>query len=222
MLNGRCRAQVAVQCWNTTDEIVDWMRSNNRSLTDSAYADLWAEYHGKALRAYDQAAGHADTDVIVWSSGLTDPRTVERRLDKTRYTVQVWSGDGGAIVDLVNLGYKVIASAENVYYLDHGLRPPTVYHSWKVIYDSPLPAVGDNSDRVLGAEVTRPILLEWSVPLSRFNFRFPYQTCMFTEFVDDFGLDTKVWPRAAALAERLWANPSTNALAAEYRYTARA
>lgn len=41
---------------------------------------------------------------------------------------------------------------------------------------------------------------------------------MFSEFVDEFSLDTKVWPRAAALAERLWADPSTNALAAEYRY----
>lgn len=41
---------------------------------------------------------------------------------------------------------------------------------------------------------------------------------MFSEFVDDFSLDIKVWPRAAALAERLWANPSTNALSAEYRY----
>lgn len=41
---------------------------------------------------------------------------------------------------------------------------------------------------------------------------------MFSEFVDDFSLDVKVWPRAAALAERLWANPSTNAISAEYRY----
>jgi len=45
-----------------------------------------------------------------------------------------------------------------------------------------------------------------------------FQTCMFSETVDDFSLDTKVWPRAAALAERLWADPSTDALAAEYRY----
>lgn len=41
---------------------------------------------------------------------------------------------------------------------------------------------------------------------------------MFSEFVDDFSLDFKVWPRTAALAERLWANPSTSELAAEYRY----
>jgi len=40
---------------------------------------------------------------------------------------------------------------------------------------------------------------------------------MFSEFADDFNLDIKVWPRAAALAERLWTDPSTNALAAEYR-----
>jgi len=40
---------------------------------------------------------------------------------------------------------------------------------------------------------------------------------MFSEFADDFSLDIKVWPRAAALSERLWADPPTNALAAEYR-----
>lgn len=45
------------------------------------------------------------------------------------------------------------------------------------------------------------------------------QTCMWSEYVDDNGVDARVWPRAAAVAERLWSNPKTIALAAEYRYT---
>jgi len=41
---------------------------------------------------------------------------------------------------------------------------------------------------------------------------------MWSEYVDDNGVDSRVWPRVAALAERLWADPTTNASAAEYRY----
>jgi len=140
-----------VKCWNTTDEIVDWMLSNNRSLTEDSYLDLWSEFHKKALSAYDNEAGDANTDVIVWSSGLTEPRDVEKRLDKKRYTVEVWYGDK-ASVDLANLGYKVIVAVEDVYYLDHGLRPPTTYHTWKLIYNKRLPTANDPR-LVLGAEV---------------------------------------------------------------------
>uniref|UniRef100_A0A2H8U0P4 Beta-hexosaminidase n=1 Tax=Melanaphis sacchari TaxID=742174 RepID=A0A2H8U0P4_9HEMI len=184
--------EVAVRCWNTTDEIVDWMKSNNRSLSESAYLDLWSEFHNKALTVYDDKVGDSNSDIIVWSSGLTDPSIIEKHLDKKRYTVEVWQGNTVS-VDLANLGYKVIVAVEDIYYLDHGLRPPTTYHSWKVIYNNKLP-MANNSNLILGAE-----------------------TCMFSEFADDFNLDIKVWPRAAALAERLWSDPPTNALAAEYR-----
>ncbi|XP_027837805.2 chitooligosaccharidolytic beta-N-acetylglucosaminidase-like isoform X2 [Aphis gossypii] len=184
--------EVAVRCWNTTDEIVEWMQSNNRSLSESAYLDLWSEFHNRALTVYDDKVGDSNSDIIVWSSGLTDPEIIEKHLDKKRYTVEVWQGDRVS-VDLANLGYKVIVAVEDIYYLDHGLRPPTTYHSWKVIYNNKLP-MANNSNLILGAE-----------------------TCMFSEFADDFSLDIKVWPRAAALAERLWTDPPTNALAAEYR-----
>lgn len=128
------------------------MRANNRSLTENAYLDLWSEFHDKALSVYDNEAGDSDSDIIVWSSGLTEPRIIEKHLAKERYTVEVWQGKSVSI-DLANLGYKVIVAVEDIYYLDHGQRPPTTYHSWKLIYNSKLPTV-DNSNLILGAEVT--------------------------------------------------------------------
>lgn len=127
------------------------MKTNNRELTVNNYHDLWSEFHAKALSVYDDEAGDSSSDIILWSSALTDPLTIEKHLDKSRYTVEVWNGNT-LLEELANLGYKVIVAVEDVYYLDHGQRPPTRYHSWKNIYSHPLPVV-KNSNLILGAEV---------------------------------------------------------------------
>jgi len=127
------------------------MQSNKRNLTQNAYLDLWAEFHSKALTVYDHEVGNSNSDIIVWSSGLTDPNIIEKHLDKKRYTIEVWEGNTD-VVSLSNLGYKVIVAVEDVYYLDHGLRPPTTYHSWKVIYNNKIPMT-NNPNLILGAEV---------------------------------------------------------------------
>lgn len=128
------------------------MQAHNRSLDEAAYLDLWSEFHNKALNVYDSEVGDANSDIIVWSSGLTEPQIIEKHLDKNRYTVEVWQGNTVSI-DLANLGYKVIVAVEDTYYLDHGLRPTTTYHSWKVIYNSKLPTT-NNPKLILGAEVS--------------------------------------------------------------------
>lgn len=141
-----------MKCWNTTSEIVDWMQKNNRNLNENAYIDIWSEFHRKALQVYDNEVGNSNSDIIVWSSGLTEPHIIEKHLDKKRFVIEVWDEDK-VMIDLVNLGYKVIVAVQDVYYLDHGLRPPTTYHSWKVIYNNILPKIMGDPKLILGAEV---------------------------------------------------------------------
>lgn len=44
------------------------------------------------------------------------------------------------------------------------------------------------------------------------------EACMWSELVDNQSLDAKVWPRTAAMAERLWADPETRSSSAEARF----
>lgn len=92
---------------------------------------------------------------------------------------------------LLELGYHLIVSTKDAWYLDHGFWGGTAYHTWRDAYHNKLP----KGDKVLGGEA-----------------------CMWGELVDDKSMDSRVWPRTAAVAERLWSDPPPNTLYAESRF----
>lgn len=46
------------------------------------------------------------------------------------------------------------------------------------------------------------------------------EACLWTEYVSSGSLDGRIWPRAAAVAERLWSDPEAPAAQAESRLQA--
>uniref|UniRef100_A0A171AWU6 beta-N-acetylhexosaminidase n=1 Tax=Triatoma infestans TaxID=30076 RepID=A0A171AWU6_TRIIF len=159
--------------------------------TKDGFLTLWSDFQKKALEAWDEAVGHNKTRPILWSSQLTEIENIEKYLDKNRYIIQTWTGQYESLPeDLIAKGYSVIYATKDTWYLDHGFWGNTLYHNWKTVYDYVIP----EDKKVLGGEVS-----------------------LWGELVDVNNLETKLWPRAAALAERLWTSSQLTSSLVESR-----
>ena len=103
--------------------------------------------------------------------------------------IQSWRGPE-SMVQAARMGYRSILSSG--YYLD--LNFPAAQH----YLNDPLAGHGElnseEKDRVLGGEA-----------------------CMWSEFVDAGNIDSRIWPRLAAVAERLWSPQEVNSVPDMYR-----
>ncbi|KAJ2943680.1 hypothetical protein O0L34_g16793 [Tuta absoluta] len=186
--------EVFISCWNKTEEITDYMRDKGYEVNLEGFMALWGEFHKKSLQSWDEALGAIDVEpqpVMVWSSELTQPQRILEHLDSERYIIEVWEPLASPLINqLSRLNYRVVSVPKDIWYLDHGFWGNTKYSNWRRMYGHTLPS----DSNVLGGEVA-----------------------MWSEYVDTTAVDTRVWPRAAAVAERLWSNPTSNANAAEPR-----
>ncbi|XP_058121691.1 chitooligosaccharidolytic beta-N-acetylglucosaminidase [Anopheles coustani] len=193
--------EVFFGCWNASEEIVNYMRDRGIGQTDNGFLELWNEFQNKSLQLWDNARFQSNPNtkenfipapVILWSSQLTEPSVIQRFLDKSRYVIQTWLPSESEIPRaLQSLGYKLIISTKDAWYLDHGFWGQTTYYAWKKVYQNQLP----EGKGILGGEV-----------------------CVWTEYIDEHSVEGRIWPRAAAAAERLWSNPASKASDAEPRF----
>ncbi|KAG0093910.1 hypothetical protein BGZ92_000025 [Podila epicladia] len=128
---------------------------------------------------------------------------MEDRHGLARDAARVWIGSEG-VKEVTEKGYRTIVSAQNFWYLDLGFgRPrsnpyPEVqgagFNHWNRVYSYDMRAnlTTAEADLILGAEAT-----------------------MWGELADPNNVEDRLWPRAAAFAERLWSgyeNPKGEAL----------
>ncbi|XP_041987291.1 chitooligosaccharidolytic beta-N-acetylglucosaminidase [Aricia agestis] len=187
--------EVFFNCWNSTEEITSYMQGKGIETNLEGFIRLWAEFHATALKIWDEemaAIGQTEKQpVMLWSSELTQAHRIQKYLNKDRYVIEVWEPlNSPLLTQLIRMGYKTISVPKDVWYLDHGFWGKTTYSNWRRMYSHVL----HRDPNVLGGEVA-----------------------MWSEYVDTNSLDARVWPRAAAVAERLWADPTSSVSAAEAR-----
>jgi hexosaminidase len=91
--------------------------------------------------------------------------------------IQSWRGQD-SLAAAAKQGYSGILSSG--YYLD-AMAPAQQYYSVDPMANADATLTPDEQKRILGGEA-----------------------CMWVEFVTDENIDSRIWPRAAAIAERLW------------------
>lgn len=186
--------EVSFSCWNTSESLKTWMTGQDWDLGSSGFVKSWGHFQSSALARLDKLT-EKRLPIILWMSTLTDEPNLIEHLDKDRYIIQVWSyAVDPRYQTILENGFKMIVSNYDMHYLDCGFSGwvddghnwCSPYHGWQKIYDFTMESIGGQYiDQILGAE-----------------------SPLWTEQTDDQALDSRIWPRAAALAERLWTSKS--------------
>ncbi|XP_035793612.1 probable beta-hexosaminidase fdl isoform X1 [Anopheles albimanus] len=175
--------EVNLECWQ-------------QHFNDSDMRALWCDFMQQTYHRLQLAAGNNASiprTAAVWSSGLTSFPCLPRNV----YAVQVWGGSKWPEnFQLINAGYNLVISHVDAWYLDCGFgswrstgeAACSPYRNWQTVYKhrpwDEMKLTSLQMRQILGGEA-----------------------CLWTEQVDESILDSRLWPRASALAERLWTDP---------------
>jgi len=202
--------EVNLNCWNTTEEIKNWMMSRHGSLEADKYYAEWSVFQEEARKRLIEANANQTVPGILWTSHLTEKGRAAQYLNPEEYIIQIWTtGEDPLIKELLEKNFKLIFSNYDALYLDCGFGAwvgegnnwCSPYKGWQKVYDNDPLKIALN----LTGSTAYNHLIQGG------------EAAMWTEQVDEANLHSKVWPRAAALAERLWSSPSHGWELAEHR-----
>lgn len=164
----------------------------NATLRYSDLTEFWADYVDEMLNRLKAAnSNKPPQNIIMWSSPLTDSQYLNQIENRQNLVIQFWLGNPKTFL---NNGHKVIYSTVGHWYLDcgfgrwkpdmqHGVCDP--YTPWQSFYEYRPWVEYSHPELTLGGEV-----------------------CLWSEQVETDTLETRLWPRSAAFAERIWSDPT--------------
>ncbi|RZF41892.1 hypothetical protein LSTR_LSTR005660 [Laodelphax striatellus] len=205
--------EVQFKCWNSSKDVRDFIQSRGWNESDSnSMFRIWDTFQRRAYSILQEVTDKSP-QAILWTSTLTEQKDVKEIIEPSQYIIQIWTtGTDAQIKELAKNGYRMIFSNYDALYLDCGFGGWVAggnnwcspYKPWQTIYSNDMVQL---LKQVTGSEY-RPEMAQLIYGAS---------AALWTEQVDEQSLDGRVWPRLAALAERLWTNPSTPWQEAEYR-----
>ena len=227
-LASRDSAYAPYRLWRTTNVAIDPTRETTYTFLDSLFTEMTALFPDPYFHAggdeNDGRNWRRTPRIIEWARTHHLTRADSQTLDKHRLqtyfnrrvlallqprgktmigwdeilgpdlpqstVIQSWRGKKG-LNEAAHLGHPVLLS--NGYYLDLNFSAASAYLADPLPPDSPLTPA--EQALVLGGEAA-----------------------MWTEFADSVVVDSRIWPRAAAVAERLWSpRAATQNVADMYR-----
>lgn len=168
--------EVSFDCWNSSEAVTLWMQQHGVS----SFYDLQGYYEQRMqiiVSSFQKSS-------VYWNEVINDISAFPLSKDAV---IQVWNKPVSEMASVVKQGFRALFSTP--WYLDRQV-PGNKEHwfwmdTWKDFYSAdPIgnqTLTPDELKLVLGGE-----------------------TCMWGEQVDETSFEVRVWPRAAATAERLW------------------
>ncbi|XP_021963248.1 chitooligosaccharidolytic beta-N-acetylglucosaminidase isoform X1 [Folsomia candida] len=207
--------EVHFGCYNSSEEIKAWMAANGTSTDVAGFVSLWGSFQHQAHDKLVAASSNKDITGILWTSELTHREYISEYLDPAKYVIQIWTETLNADTPaMITDGYRVIFSNYDALYLDCGFNAwlgsghnwCSPYKGWQSIYD--------HSPHGIYANATNSTMADAALADGRL---LGAEAPLWVEQADEKAYESRLWPRGAALGERLWTNPTTNWADAEHR-----
>ncbi|ROT81164.1 hypothetical protein C7M84_000080 [Penaeus vannamei] len=200
---------VSFKCWQSSEEIQQYLSQNKRESTSREYFELWNTYQSSAFNSLQEAAQGRQVTPIIHSSSFA-----RNYVNKDAYIIQLNENAADtAIADYINNGYKVIFSNQDQWNLDCVTSSwigekandcPQETPTWESFYrNSPLDILSDQ-----GISNARSDLVDNQQSSKLRDLVLGGEATLQSHEVDNNGLQSKIWPRLSAFAERLWTDPT--------------
>ena len=112
--------EVNMNCYNSSQEIRDYLERENKVGTEDDILELWRSFQRRAFRLVAEANQGERMPAILWTNTMTE-KGAEKFLTKDDYIIQIWTtGEDHSIADVINKQFKTIFSDYDAWYLDCG------------------------------------------------------------------------------------------------------